>query len=102
MVSGWVQVSHTKREYPEVYMFPTPDHLRVNDFPSAITIDSGSFAKAFKKAYPKTPLARANGGYVLVIGPFSAYELGKPGSLGLGELVEVSSIRSLILGPRDK
>lgn len=96
MVSGWLSMEIKDDIVINAYLFPTPDHLRVSDFPSSITIDSRSLQSILRGTYPKTQIKGLQGIYGVFKGTFRANDITKPGNLGLGELRALTKIANAI------
>lgn len=91
-VSGWLYLQVEDERAVRAWLFPTPDHVRVHDFPSAMTIDFQTFEKAWKGSAPIAQLPKMHGAYVLVTGEFSGANLKAPGNLNIGELSQVTKV----------
>lgn len=99
-ISGWLSLAIESGVITEAYLFPSPEHLRVSDFPSAITLDPVSLQYALKARYPKTPSKSMRGAYAVFKGTFRGSDLKVPGNLGLGELTDITKVSQMSLSER--
>jgi len=96
ILSGWLLADGVESGAPTFFLFPTTDHWRVRDFPSAIEVESETLKRAFEQADTAKELAAMDGAYVLLTCTFHAFDLTEPGNVGLGFASDVKELRLMI------
>lgn len=96
-VTGWLYLERSKQGVNAAYLFPSPSHLEMSDFPSAMDIDARTLQAALKADYRKVPLDKVHGGYVMLRGTFSGQDNRKVGLVGPGSLSSITKIDRLVV-----
>jgi hypothetical protein len=97
-ITGWLSLAIESKKLREAYLFPTLDHLRVFDLPSAIIVDTEGLSKALKPRNDPRWLARLQGACVIIEGRFTAWD---GNGLGVGEITDVVVCDVRYLRPKD-
>lgn len=89
LTGGWISYDNRSGRY---YLWPSLEHLQVNDFTSAIPVQGTSIEKLLDGKKPSIASHSVNQKFVLITGRFLASNLIAPANLGVGELVDCTHI----------